>query len=387
MRFPAGERFDLHKGVHPKEVLDSMDTGYVRLTVDDDGMTDYHVVFCSREIVGALCEFADGRRLYSKEAIEYILTLKKEVLAETVVYSEKNLNEIRKNHPEIFLDPKTVEKFKVGSTIFTGILRGVKSGDLLSILTQLEEQDFVGCLRVTRETEEAVQEGVVILDEMPVAALFETGHSAKLGDDALREIALAYTEGRVYKLEKELVENFIFFNNASRLKSPVEEIIASEKASEDLKRFMALQMLGLDRGTLVLNAPCNGTFSFETLLRSASSRKFNGYLWVRSKNSRGLMVMGQGKIQAACAIDTSGELMGIEALREIYENTESMGTIDFYQLSYPPKIRQSFESAEEVDSLLVKKLLGEMEQGLARDVSRAKEFKKRWKDRREQLGE
>jgi hypothetical protein len=387
MRFPAGEKFNLHKSVHPKEVLDGMDTGYVRLTVDDDGMTDYHVVFCNREIVGALCEFSDGRRLYSKEAIDYILVLNKEVLAETVVYSEENLNEIRKKYPEIFLDPETAEKFKVGSTVFTGILRGIKSGDLLSILTHLEEQNLVGCLRVTRETEEAVQEGVVLLNETPVAALFEAGSSAKLGDDALREIALAYTEGRVYNLEKESVENFIFFNNASRLKSPVEETIASEKASEDLKRFMALQLLGLDRGTLVLNAPCNGTFSFETLLRSASSRKFSGYLWVRSENSRGLLVMGEGKIQAACAIGTSGELMEIEALREIYQNAESMGAVDFYQLPYPPKIQQSFESTEEVDALLVKKLLGEAEQGLAQDVSRAKEFKKRWKNKRKQLGE
>lgn len=387
MRFPAGEKFNLHKKVYPKQVLDMVDTGYVRFTVEDNGLNDYYILFCNQEMVGALCEFADGRRLYSKEALDHILEVDRQGLAETVVYKEAVLDKIKKNHPEIFLSPEMTEKFKVGSSIFTGVLRSVKHGDLLKVLTQLEAQKLVGCLRVTRETEEAVYEGAVLFLEMPSAALLESGHALRLGDDALREIALAFTEGKVYNLEKKDVEDFLFFNNASRLKSPVEETIASEKASEDLKRFMALKQLGLDRGTLVLNAPCNGTFSFEALLRSAASRRFDGYLWVRSEHSRGLLVMVGGQIQAAYAAEGSGEVTGAEALRKIYNDMESTGAVDFYQLSALPHITQSFETEGDPDNVLVKKLLGEMGQDLIKEVSIAKEFKKKWEDKREQQGE
>jgi hypothetical protein len=223
--------------------------------------------------------------------------------------------------------------------------------------------------------------------ETPSAALLESGHALKLGDDALREIALAFTEGKVYILEKKEVEDFLFFNNASRLKSPVEETIASEKAAEDLKRFMALKQLGLERGTLVLNAPCNGTFSFEALLRSTASRKFDGYLWVRSEHSRGLLVMVGGNIQAAYAAEGSGEVRGAEALRKIYNDMEATGAVDFYQLSSPPQIAHAFETEGVQDDALVKKLLGEMGQDLMKEVTIAKEFKKKWKDKREHQGE
>lgn len=387
MRFPAGETFNLHKKVYPKGVLDKIDTGYVRFTVEDNGLNDYYILFRNQEMVGALCEFVDGKQLCSKEALDHILKLDTEGLAETVMYTEDVIDTIKKEHPELFLSPETTEKFKVGSTVFTGALRSVKHGDLLEVLAQLETQKLVGCLRVTKETEDAVHEGAVLFLETPSAALLESGHALKLGDDALREIALAFTEGKVYILEKKEVEDFLFFNNASRLKSPVEETIASEKAAEDLKRFMALKQLGLERGTLVLNAPCNGTFSFEALLRSTASRKFDGYLWVRSEHSRGLLVMVGGNIQAAYAAEGSGEVTGAEALRKIYNDMEATGAVDFYQLSSPPQIAHAFETEGVQDDALVKKLLGEMGQDLMKEVTIAKEFKKKWKDKREQQGE
>lgn len=386
MRFPAGKS-KLHKEVHPKEVLDTVDTGYVRLTVENDGITDHYVLYCDQEVTGALCEFPGGKRLYGAEALDCILSIDVNVLAQTTVYTEDVLSTIRKRHPEIFLAPESTEKFKIGDTLFTGTLYAVKSGDLLTVINQLEKETLTGCLRVTRETEEAVQEGAVLLLEKPVAAIFESEDSVRLGDDALREIALAYTLGRIYRLEKKFIENFLFLNNASRLKFPVEETITSEKARDDLKRFMALQMLGLERGTLVLNAPCNGTFSFEALLKSAAYRNFDGYLWVRSENSRGLMVLGQGKVQAAYAVDTSEESVGAKAIRRIYDSMESHGTVDFYQLPSPPRIIQSFETEESTDRLLVKRLMGEMGEELIKDVSVAKEFKKRWKNKREKMGE
>jgi hypothetical protein len=386
MRLPAAKEFDLRKGVYPKEVLDAVDTGYVRLTVEDNGLHDHFVLFKSQEIVGAFSEFADGRKLYGKQARDHILSLDQETLAEIGTYQDKTLETIRKNHPEIFLAPETTEKFKIGTSTFTGVLSGVKSGDLLDVLHQLEYQSLMGCLRVTREIEDFVQGGAILFMKTPVAAVLESADSVRLGDDALREIALFFTEGKVYKQEKKFVEDYLFFNNASRLKSPVEETISSEKASEDLKRFMALKMMGIERGTLVLNAPCNGTFSFEALLRSAASRNFDGYLWVRSEDARGLMVLGQGKIQAVLTMDPSGELMGREALRKIYTDMESSGIVDFYQLSSPPQVSQSFEQ-EETDDVLVKRLLGEMGQDLMKEVSLAKEFKKRWKSKRKGQGE
>lgn len=387
MRFPAGKKSVLHKGVHPEEVLDSVETGYIRLTVEDDGLTDHYILYLNQEVVAALCEFSDGRRLYGAEALEYILSLDTDVLAQTAVYTENVIKKIKKDHPEIFLAPESTEKFKIGDTIFTGVLYAVKGGDLLPVIKTLEEENLIGCLRMSRETEDVVQEGVILFLKTPVAALFESGTSTRLGDDALREIALINRGGKVYRLEREFIENFLFLNNASRLKYPVEETIASEKATDDLKRFMALQMLGLGRGTLVLNAPCNGTFSFEALLKSAASRKFDGYLWVRSDTSQGLMVLGQGKIQAAYSMGTSGESTGMRALRRIYESMEFKGTVDFYQLSNPPKVTHSFEAEEGTDDVLVKRLMGEMGEDLIRDVSLAKEFKKRWKDKREKLGE
>ncbi|MGC1121358.1 MAG: DUF2226 domain-containing protein [Candidatus Methanofastidiosia archaeon] len=386
MRLPAAKEVDLRKGVYPQEVLDAVDTGYVRLTVEDNGLHDHFVFFKDREIVGAFSEFADGRKLYSKQALDHILSLDQEVLGEIATYQEETLESIRKNHPEIFLAPETTEKFKIGTSLFTGVLSGVKSGDLLDVLHQLERQSLMGCLRVTREVEDFVQGGAILVMETPVAAVLESADSVRLGDDALREIALFFTEGKVYRQEKKFVEDYLFFNNASRLKSPVEETISSERASEDLKRFMALKMMGLERGTLVLNAPCNGTFSFEALLRSAASRDFDGYLWVRSEDARGLMVLGQGKIQAALTMDSSGELIGGEALRKIYTDVESSGIVDFYQLSSPPHVSQPFEQGE-TDDVLVKRLLGEMGQNLMKEVSLAKEFKKRWKSRRKGQGE
>lgn len=387
MRFPAGKKSTLHKGVRPTHVLKSVETGYIRMTVENDGLADHHVLFLNQEVVGALCEFPDGRRLYGAEALEYIHSLDTDVLAQTAVYTEDIITKIKKDHPEVFLTPESTEKFKIGDTIFTGTLYAVKSGDLLPVIKNLEEESLVGCLRVSRETEDVVQEGVILFQKRPVAALFESGTSMRLGDEALREIVLMYTEGKVYTLEKKFIEDFLFLNNASRLKFPLEETIASEKATDDLSRFMALQMLGLERGTLVLNAPCNGTFSFEALLKSAASRKFDGYLWVRSDTSQGLMVMGQGKIQAAYSVDGSGESTGMKALRKIYDSMEFKGTVDFYQLSYPPKVTHSFEAEKGTDDLLVKRLMGEMGEDLIRDVSLAKEFKKRWKDKRKKLGE
>jgi hypothetical protein len=386
MRFPAGQS-KLHKGVHPQEVLGSVDTGYVRLTVEESGLNDHYVLYLNKEIIGALCEFSDGRHLYGAEAVEYILSLDVTVLAQTVVYTEDVLNTTRKENPAIFLAPGIIEKFKVGDTMFTGTLCAVKTGDLLPVISQLEKDALIGCLRITRESDEAVQEGAVLLLEKPVAAVFESEDSIRLGDEALREIALAYTQGRIYELKREFIENFLLLNNASRLKFPVEETIASEKARDDLKRFMVLQMLGLDRGTLVLNAPCNGTFSFEALLKSAASRHFDGYLWIRSEHARGLMVLGQGRVQAAYTTEPSGESMGAAALKQIYDSMETKGTVDFYQLPSPPRITQSFEGEEGTDNQLVKRLMGEMGEELIKDVSVAKEFKKRWKDKRKKLGE
>jgi hypothetical protein len=99
------------------------------------------------------------------------------------------------------------------------------------------------------------------------------------------------------------------------------------------------------------------------------------------------MVMGLGKIQAAYSTDPQGELRGVEALRKIYESMESKGTVDFYQLPVTPRVRQSFEAEGTPDEVLVKKLIGEMGQDLMRDVKLAKEFKKRWKDKKKQIGE
>ncbi len=386
MLFPAGES-KLHKGVHPRQVLDIVDTGYVRLTVEDDGLNDHYILYSNHEYVGALCEFSDGRRLCSAEALDYILSVNQDVLAQTVVYKKDVLNTVKREHPEIFLALESEEKFKIGDTIFKGTLHAIKSGDLLTVISNLEKENYTGCLRVTRETDEAIYEGVILFLETPVASVFESGGSTLLGDDALREIALTYTKGKIYKLGKEFIDKFLLLNNASRLKTPVEETVASEKAGDDLKRFMALQMMGLERGTLVLNAPCNGTFSFEALLKSTASRKFDGYLWVRSDGSRGLMVLGHGKVQAAYSVDTSGESIGAKALNKIYESMEFRGTVDFYQLPFPPRIVQSFETEEGTDSLLIKKLMGEMGEDLIKDVSIAKEFKKKWKDKREHLGE
>lgn len=386
MRFPAGKKVDVYKGVNPPEVLD-MDTGCVRLTIDDNGLNDHYVLFRNQEVVGALSEFADGRVLQGRGALDYVYSLDKKVLAEKTVYSEEDIDSIQKDHPEIFLAFRTTEKFKIGSTLFTGVLSTVKQGDFLTVLHQLEEQHLTGCLRVTIETEEAISEGAVLFVDLPVAALFESGRTLQLGDDAVREIALRFKEGKVYKLEKKFVENFLFFNNASRLKSPVEEIIASEKASGDLERFIALQSLGLDRGTLVLSAPCNGVFSFEALLRSAASRKFDGYLWVKSDSAHGLMVMGQGKVQAAYTVSPSEEAMGAKALGIIYKCMESTGAVDFYQLPSTPPVAQAFEVEEETDSFLVERLLGDMGHDLIKEVSVAKEFKKRWKGKREKIGE
>ncbi len=387
MRFPAGKS-KLHKGVHPKEVLNVVDTGYVRLTVEDRerGLTDHYVLYRNKEIVGAFSECGD-EQLSGRDALDVILGLETDVLAETRIYPEDVLNSIRKDYPGIFLVFGGREQFRIADTMFTGTLRAVKPGDFLIVLRQLEDEGLVGCLRVTRETEEAVQEGAVLFSKEPVAALFESGDSVRLGDDALREITLFYTEGRVYELEKKFIDNFLFLNNASRLKSSVEETITSEKATDDLRRHMALQVMELDRGTLILNAPCNGTFSFEALLKSAASREFDGYLWIRSDNSRGLMVMGLGKIQAAYSTDSQGELRGVEALRKIYESMECKGTVDFYQLPVTPHVMQSFEAEGTPDEVLVKKLIGEMGQDLMRDVRLAKEFKKRWKDKKRHIGE
>lgn len=387
MRFPAGKS-ELYKGVHPKEVLNIVDTGYVRLTVEDRerGLTDHYVLYKNKEIVGAFSE-RDDEQLSGRDALDVILGLETDVLAETRIYPEEVLDSIRKNHPGIFLVFGGREQFRIADTMFKGTLRAVKPGDFLTVLKQLEDEGLVGCLRVTRETEEAVQEGAVLFSKEPVAALFESGDSVRLGDDALREITLFYTEGRVYELEKKFIDNFLFLNNASRLKSSVEETITSEKATDDLRRHMALQAMELDRGSLILNAPCNGTFSFEALLKSAASREFDGYLWIRSDNSRGLMVMGLGKIQAAYSTDPQGELRGVEALRKIYESMESKGTVDFYQLPATPRVMQSFEAEGTPDEVLVKKLIGEMGQDLMRDVKLAKEFKKRWKDKKKHIGE
>ncbi|MGD2248659.1 MAG: hypothetical protein PVF58_09650 [Candidatus Methanofastidiosia archaeon] len=384
MRFPSGTNYSLQKGVYPQEVLDSMTTGYARLTMEKNGLNDYYILFSNNDMVGAVCEFSDGRTLHSTDAVEHILSLREPVLAETAEYTSKMLETIKREHPEIFLSPDMKEKFKVGSTIFEGVLAGVKSGDLLEILKELEIHTTIGCLRVTRETEETIQEGVILFLETPVAAMVETGDSILLGDSALREVALSFTKGRIYTLDRDTVEKFLILNNASRLKSPVEEMVASEKASEDLKRYMALKQLGLDRGTLVLNAPCNGTFSFEALLRSAASRKFNGYLWVRSEAARGIMVLVRGKIQGAYTTDASGDAKGLKALRKIYDDMESRGRVDFYQLSVPPEVSQPFETEGETDDVLMKQLLGEMGGDLAKEVALAKEFKKRWQDKREQ---
>lgn len=386
MRFPAGDS-TLHKGVHPREVLDTVDTGYIRLTVEDEGLTDHYVLYSNHEYVAALCEFSSGKRLYGAQALDYILSLNQTVLAQTVVYTANVIDEVKKEHPEIFLAIESREKFKIGDTIFQGTLYTMKSGDLLTVIEKLEEENLTGCLRMTRETEDAFYEGVILFVETPVGALSESGDSMVLGDDALREIALTYTRGKVYKLDKKFIDTFLFMNNASRLKTPVEETIASEKAGDDLKRFVALQMLGIERGTLVLNAPCNGTFSFEALLKSAASRNFDGYLWVRSDSSRGLMVLTQGKVQAAYAVDPSGESIGAKALKKIYESMEFRGVVDFYQLPYPPRAVQSFETEEAEDSILIRKLMGEMGEDLIKDVNVAKEFKKRWKDKRKHLGE
>ncbi len=386
MLFPAGKS-TLLRDVHPSEVLDTVDTGYVRLTAEGNGLTDHYVLYDKKEFVGAVCEFPDERRLYGKEALDYILSLDSNVLAETVLYSESVVEKIKKEHPEIFLTPESTEKFKVADTVFTGSLRAFKRGELLPVICQLESEGLTGCLRVSRETEEAIQEGAVLFLKTPVAALLESEDSLRLGDDALRELALAFTQGKVYNLDKAFIEKFLFLNNASRLKSPVEEIIASEKAADDLKRSMVLQTLGLERGTLVLNAPCNGTFSFGALLKSASSRKFDGYLWVRSDSSRGLMVMGEGRVQAAYSVDGERELKGVEALRRIYETMEFKGTVDFYQLSSSPRIMQPLEAEDVTDDFLVKKLMGEMGQDLVKDITLAKEFKKGWKSKKNQLGD
>lgn len=386
MLFPAGKQSTLHKGVRPKEVLERVETGCIRLTVEGDGLTDHYILYVKKEFVGAVSEFPNDKKLYGREALDHILTLNTPVLAEVVHYDEDTVERIRKEYPEIFLTPESTEKFKVAGTVFTGVLRAVKTEDLLTVIHQLEKETITGCLRVTRETEDTIQEGLILFLEGAAAAVFESEEALRLGDDALRELALAYTEGRVYTLEREVVEKFLFQNNASRLKSPVEGIISSEKAADDLKRFMALQMLGLERGALVLNAPCNGTFSFEALLRSAASRKFDGYLWVRSDSARGLMVMGQGMLQAAYSSDMAEELTGAEALRRIYQIMEVKGTVDFYQLQSSPRLVQ-FETEGTTDDVLLKKLMGEMGQDLVRDISFAKEFKKGWKDRKKQLGD
>ena len=99
------------------------------------------------------------------------------------------------------------------------------------------------------------------------------------------------------------------------------------------------------------------------------------------------MVLGQGRVQAAYSTEPSGESMGAAALRQIYDNMETKGTVDFYQLPSPPRITQSFEGEEGTDNQLVKRLMGEMGEELIKDVSVAKEFKKRWKDKRKELGE
>lgn len=387
MRFPAGTDYSLRKGVYPQEILDNITTGYARLTTEENGLNDHYILFSNKKIVGAVCEFSDGRKIYSENAVEHIVSLHEPVLAETADYTDKTLETIKKEHPEIFLSPDAVEKFKVGSTIFKGTLKGVKSGDLLEVLKELEAQNLIGCMRVTRETEETIQEGIILFLETPVAAMVESKSSILLGDSALREVALSFTECKVYTLDRDTVERFILMNNASRLKSPVEELVTSEKASEDLKRFMVLKKLGLDRGTLVLNAPCNGTFSFEALLRSAASRKFNGYLWIRSEGARGVMILVQGRIQGAYTTDSSGEAKGLKALKKIYDDMESRGKVDFYQLSGPPQVSQQFETEEKTDDVLMKRLLGEMGGDLAREVALAKEFKKRWQNRREEQGE
>jgi hypothetical protein len=390
MRFPAGKS-TIHKAVHPREVLGTIENGYVRLTLDDDGLTDHYVLYRQSEIVGALSEYprseGDSVRLYGAQALDIILSLNSEVLAETVRYPQDVLETIQKTYPELFFKSKTPEKFRIGKTLFSGVLITVKSGDLLTILKQLASEALVGCLRITRETENAIQEGAVLFLEKPVAALFESSSTIRLGDDALREIALSFSVGRIYTMNRTFIEDFLFLHNASKLKSSIEDIISSEKAQDDLKRFMVLQALGMERGNLILNAPCNGTFSFDALLKSSASRKFDGYLWIKSEESRGLLILGNGKIQAAFFMNASQELTGSEALEKIYDSVESHGVVDFYRLTSPPSIFQDFDAQGDTDTLLVKRLMGEMGEDLIKDLTIAKEFKKRWKDKREHLGE
>ncbi|MBU7033366.1 MAG: DUF2226 domain-containing protein [Theionarchaea archaeon] len=390
MRFPAGKS-TIHKAVHPKEVLDTVETGYIRLTVEDDDLTDHYIFYRDNEIVGAFSEYppsgSNPSTLQGAQALDTILSLNNHVLAETVIYSKETLKTIEKNHPEIFFKTETQEKFRIGKTVFTGTLATVKSGDFLTVTKQLQAHNLIGCLRVTRETQDAIQEGVVVFLENPVAALFESQSSILLGDDALHEIALTFSMGRVYTLDRKFIEDFLFLQNASRIKSPVADIISSEKARDDFKRFMTLQRLGLERGNLILNAPCNGTFSFDALLKSAASRKFDGYLWVKAEETRGLMILGNGKIQAAFFMDTSDNLTGTQALENIYESMEHHGIVDFYQLPSPPSILQTFDTGEDTDTFLVKRLMGEMGEDLIKDLTVAKEFKKRWKDKRKHVGE
>lgn len=390
MRFPAGKS-TIHKAVHPKEVLDTVETGYIRLTVEDDDLTDHYIFYRDNEIVGALSEYprsgADASTFQGAQALDIILSLNKYVFAETVIYPKEALKTIEKNNPEIFFKTDTPEKFRIGKTLFSGTLSAVKSGEFLTVIEQLQANRLIGCLRVTRETEDVIQEGAVLFLENPVAALFESQPSMLLGDDALHEIAVTFSMGRVYTLDKQFIEDFLFLQNASKLKSSVGDIISSEKAMDDLKRFMTLQRLGLERGSLILNAPCNGIFSFGALLKSAASRKFDGYLWVKSDDTHGLMILGNGKIQAAFFMDASKDLTGTQALEKIYESMEYHGIVDFYQLPSPPSILQTFDAEGDTDTFLVKRLMGEMGEDLIKDLTIAKEFKKRWKDKRKQIGE
>ncbi len=220
MRIPRGKLIKNYKIIGDlsiifEEAITLTKSGYIRITEDRNGLNDYYIFFNQGKILGAYAEFEHGESIRGEEAKKAAMNVRRGIF--TVYYLGPRILDflIKEENLEVVIP---YHENKVVLITGVRIPLGEKKlattdEDCASVIGSLRSRNFTGYIRVRREKEGNIEDGIIVfLDGMPRAALLEHGNKAYKGDSAIEQLLKKSHSKRtieVWELEKEKVEKLL----------------------------------------------------------------------------------------------------------------------------------------------------------------------------------
>ena len=200
------------------EGITLVNSGYIRITEDKEGINDYYLFFDRGNIIGAYAEFEHGESIKGEEARKVAMNVENGI---QIVYylGSRILNFLIENeYPEVSIPIKSFDKNQVFIIAGVRIPLGEKKlvtieEDCVNMISNLKNSGFTGYMRVIRETEGKVEDGVIVfLQGVPKIALLEHDGKTYKGDKAVEELlkkSCSKSTIEVWKLDKDQIEELL----------------------------------------------------------------------------------------------------------------------------------------------------------------------------------